>query len=200
MKEGALRGTRVQIVSVNDLSLPTLWGTALGSGSSSPGMAFLILQQAGIVDRTPFQSYQAQSGLPGWAQAQGQAESGRGLWEGPSMVPGRERTRLPKPLGSQCLKPCGREHCEETPPQWHQRRHTGGTSVRIVWVSGAESLVQDQTHTGPQASMGSELQFSWLLNQPAGLCSACKAIVWSPPGAGGRCLWTLATCRGASRT
>lgn len=124
MKEGALRGTRVQIVSVNDLSLPTLWGTALGSGSSSPGMAFLILQQAGIVDRTPFQSYQAQSGLPGWAQAQGQAESGRGLWEGPSMVPGRERTRLPKPLGSQCLKPCGREHCEETPPQWHQRRHT----------------------------------------------------------------------------
>lgn len=53
-------------------------------------------------------------------------------------------------------------------------------------------------HTGPQASMCSELQFSWLLKQPAGLCSACKAFVWSPPGAGGRCLWTLATCRGAS--
>lgn len=46
--------------------------------------------------------------------------------------------------------------------------------------------------------MGPELQFSWLLKQPAGLCSACKAIVWSPPGAGGRCLWTLATCREAS--
>lgn len=46
--------------------------------------------------------------------------------------------------------------------------------------------------------MSPELQFSWLLKQPAGLCSACEAIVWSPPGAGGRCLWTLATCREAS--
>lgn len=38
-------------------------------------MFFLTLQQAGILDGTPFQSYQAQSGLPGWAQLQGQSQA-----------------------------------------------------------------------------------------------------------------------------
>lgn len=74
---------------------------------------------------TPFQSYHARSGLLGWAQAQEQAESGRGLWKGPSTVPGRESTQwvwLPK---------TGFIVSQASLPQWHQRRHTGGASERI---------------------------------------------------------------------
>lgn len=43
--------------------------------------------------------------------------------------------------------------------------------------------------------MGSELQFCWLLNQQS--AQLARPLCAPPRGAGGRCLWTLATCRGA---
>lgn len=92
----------------------------------------LIVQQAGIVYGSPFRSYQAQSGLLGWAWAQEQAESGRGLWKGPSQCQGG---KAPsgfgfQRLGSQCLKracPSGIKGGTQAEPQKGQ----------------AEGLVQD---------------------------------------------------------
>lgn len=145
-------------------------------------MFFLTLQQAGILDGTPFQSYQAQSGLPGWAQLQGQAESGKVCGKAHPRCQGG---KAPSGFGFQSRRvhsvssPVGRN----TVKRPHSNGIKGRTSGRRVWVSAAESLVQDWTHTGPRASMGSELQFCWLLNQQS--AQLARPLCAPPPGGWG---------------
>lgn len=144
-------------------------------------MFFLTLQQAGILDGTPFQSYQAQSGLPGWAQLQGQAESGKVCGKAHPRCQGG---KAPSGFGFQSRRvhsvssPVGRN----TVKRPHSNGIKGRTSGRRVWVSAAESLVQDWTHTGSRASMGSELQFCWLLNQQS--AQLARPLCGGPLGLG----------------